>query len=126
MSFAAKVGLGVAVENCVKIGIDSIWRTIQKRAQYLRKCLSEVPGVTIHDRGPQLCGIVSFTKEGWTADRLQATLHALGVNTSVSRAPSSRIDFEERGLDAVVRASVHYYNTDAEVRKFIDKLGAIT
>jgi selenocysteine lyase/cysteine desulfurase len=43
---------------------------------------------------------------------------AAGFNVSVSRRPSTRIDFENRGLHEVVRASVHYYNTDDEIAAF--------
>jgi selenocysteine lyase/cysteine desulfurase len=44
------------------------------------------------------------------------------VNVSVSRASSARFDLPERGLPEVVRASVHYYNTDEELGRLIDAL----
>ncbi len=40
------------------------------------------------------------------------------IETSVSIMPYARLDFEERGLDEVARASVHYYNTEEEVHRF--------
>jgi selenocysteine lyase/cysteine desulfurase len=33
----------------------------------------------------------------------------------------ARLDFDPRGLESVVRASVHYFNTEAE----LDRLGAV-
>jgi selenocysteine lyase/cysteine desulfurase len=42
-----------------------------------------------------------------------------GVNVSVSSAPSTRLDFEQRGLQHVLRASPHYYNTEDEVADFL-------
>ena len=44
------------------------------------------------------------------------------VNVSVSPAAYSLVDFARRGLDDMVRASVHYYNDDDE----LDRLVAVT
>lgn len=71
MSFAAKVGLGVAVEECVRLGIGRIWAQIQHLAALLRAGLAEVPGCTLHDHGRLLCGLVSFTLQGWTGEWLE-------------------------------------------------------
>ena len=43
----------------------------------------------------------------------------LGVNIWTSSQSSSLIDMQRRGLDEVVRASVHYYNTEAEIDRFL-------
>ena len=40
---------------------------------------------------------------------------AKGINVSVSPAEYARFDVEPRGLSALVRASVHYYNTGDEM-----------
>lgn len=44
---------------------------------------------------------------------------AVGFNVSVSAAPSTRLDFDQRGLSAVVRASVHSYNSKEDVELFV-------
>jgi len=129
MSFGAKVGLGIAVEHCLEVGIDRIWARIQFLAEFLRSRLQNIDKtrLQLHDKGAVLCGIVSFTIEGVPADRLQQRLFKeYGINTSVSRVPSSRLDFEKRNLLAVVRASVHYYNTKEEVEKLVDAITKLT
>jgi len=68
MSFAAKVGLGVAVQECVELGIQRIWARVQQLAQQLRQGLAALPGVTVHDHGRTLCGLVSFTVDGMTGE----------------------------------------------------------
>ena len=40
------------------------------------------------------------------------------INVTVSRLPSTRLDMEARGLPSVVRASVHYYNSEVEIDRF--------
>jgi cysteine desulfurase / selenocysteine lyase len=120
MSFAAKVGLGIAVEQCLQLGIENIWQRIQHLSQLLRFRLKDV--VQLHDKGAVLCGIVTFSIENMSADELQKRLFDCGINTSVSRTPSSRLDFENRNLSAVVRASLHYYNTEQETEKLAEAI----
>ena len=59
-----QAGLGVAVQYANQLGADWIWERVQQLAAELRAKLSSIPGVTVHDRGRRLCGIVSFTKVG--------------------------------------------------------------
>lgn len=121
MSFASKVGLGIAVEECLHIGIENIWERIQCLAQYLRQGLASVPGVQVMDRGEHLCGIVTFVKQGLDPAEIQSKLMIQkGINTSVSSAASSRLDFDARELTAVVRGSVHIYNTKEEIDSLIE------
>jgi hypothetical protein len=57
-----QVGFGVAVDYALDLGIDWIWERIQLLAGKLRSLLEDVEGITVHDRGKTLCGIVTFTK----------------------------------------------------------------
>lgn len=57
-----QVGLGVAVEYALELGMPQIWKRIHHLAAQLRRKLQEqLPSITLHDRGRLLCGIVSFT-----------------------------------------------------------------
>ncbi len=45
---------------------------------------------------------------------------------SVSEIGSTRFDFERRGLTEVLRASVHCYNTEGELQRFLAALGQLS
>lgn len=121
-NYAGKIGLGVALDYALNLGIDAIWERIQELAGNLRTKLDDLPGVTVRDLGEVRCGIVTFTIDGADLDAVKADLSRRGINVTVSRPPSTRLDMEARGLDGVVRASVHYYNSDEEVDRFVDAI----
>ena len=112
---AAKIGLGVAVGYALDIGLPDIEARVGQLAASLRVELAALPGVTVHDRGSRRCGIVTFTVDGTGAATIARQLSAAGINVSVSRAASAQFDLPPRGLGELVRASVHYYNTEEEL-----------
>jgi cysteine desulfurase / selenocysteine lyase len=116
---ANRIGLGVAVRYALDIGIGAISHRIALLAATLRAALREVPGVTVRDKGAELCGIVTFTKASEAASRLVARLRTQSINTSVAVRAHTRFDMDERDLDEMVRASVHCYNTEAEIAALV-------
>jgi len=119
---AGVVGLGVAVDYALDRGLEAVRERTRRLARTLRGALADVPGVTVHDRGRVRCGITTFTAEQQTAEAIRADLRARTVNVSVSPPSSTRLDAEDRGLPPLVRASVHYYNTEAEIDAFVAAL----
>jgi selenocysteine lyase/cysteine desulfurase len=117
-NYAGKVGLAVAIDYARGWGLDAIYERIQALADGLRRGLAAIPGVTVRDIGAEQCGIVTFTVEGAAASRVQAALAARAMNVTTSTVASTRYDMEARGLTEIVRASVHYYNDEAEVARF--------
>lgn len=119
-NYAARLGLGVAVDYALDVGLAEIWERIQKLAGTLRDGLSFIPDVKVRDIGRVQCGIVTFTLEGVDALDIKAALAARRINVSVSNPSSTLLDASRRNLPPVVRASVHYYNDDAEIAQLLE------
>jgi selenocysteine lyase/cysteine desulfurase len=117
---AARLGLGAAVDYALSVGLPAIEERVTRLADHLRTALREIPGVTVLDRGRRRCGIVSFTVAGVPAHEAHDRLAAAGVNTSVALGSNNQYDLVPRGVTDLVRASVHYYNTDEELAKLVD------
>jgi len=124
--YAGKIGLGVAVSAAVELGLDAIEQRVTELAESLRRRLRALPGVLVHDQGQRRCGIVTFTVAGHDPHHIADQLRAQRINVSVSIADYARWDLEPRGLDAVVRASVHYYNTHDELDQMCIALPSAT
>lgn len=122
---AGRVGLMQAVRYARAIGLDAIEARIEKLGQDLRDALAQLKGVSVHDQGARKCGIVTFRKDGSAPDQIATQLRAQGINVSVTSATSARLDLGPRGIETLVRASVHYFNTDAEVVRFVEAIDAI-
>jgi cysteine desulfurase / selenocysteine lyase len=121
-NYAGKVGLGVAIDYALSWGLPAIEARITELADYLRQRLAALDGVHLHDQGPRRCGIVTFTVDGAASVDVHRRLSERGVNVSVSVADYARLDLPPRGLADLVRASVHYYNTHAEIDRLVDAL----
>jgi len=112
---ATRIGLGVAARYALEVGLEAIWQRVQSLAARLRAQLAQIPGVQVCDRGRTRCAIVSFLCRGIAPAAVKAALAGQRINVSVSDAAWTRLDMEARALPALLRASVHYYNTEEEI-----------
>ena len=126
MYYAGKAGLGVAIDYAMSWGLPAIWARIRTLAEQLRSQLIALGSVTIHDLGVERCGIVTFNVEGVAAAEVQRRLAELSINVSVAQEESSRLDLAGRGLPELVRASVHYYNSEEEIERFCDAVKQVS
>ncbi len=119
---AARLALGTAVDYLLEIGIDDVEEAVRERADYLRGRLRDVDGVTVHDLGDRKSGIVSFTVDGTAPADVRDHLADKGVTVTVSHRRSTLVDMNQRGLDAVVRASPHYFVTFEQLDEMVTAL----
>jgi cysteine desulfurase/selenocysteine lyase len=112
---AATLALGEAAAYAQNVGLEAIWQRVQELARCLRQRLRELPGAKVHDRGQILSGIVAFTLEGVPPLKVKEVLREHKINVYTVGAKNALLDMQDWDVDEIVRASVHYFNTEEEV-----------
>ena len=125
-NLAGLLGLGRAVEYALDLGIDAIAERIVALGTTLRDALGSLDGVEVHDRGERRCGIVTFTVEGRTPEEVQRLLAERRVQVWTANVAYARIDLGARGLESMVRASVHVTTTSDEIDRTVGLVEAIS
>ena len=125
-NYAARLGLGVAIDYALAIGMEAIEERSHRLADLLRVELRCIPGVTIHDLGPRPAAIVTCSIAGVDAAAAKAYLARAGTNVTASNASSTLLDALARKLPTVLRASPHYYNTEDELRAMIREVNSLS
>lgn len=124
-NYAGKIGLATAIDYAMQWGLDDIRSRVQQLAEQFREQLASIPAVKVHDLGVERGGIVTFTVENKDPDQIHTQLADQKINVSVSRRSSTLLDMDSRGLPDLIRASVHYYNSEDEVDRFCTTLGSL-
>ena len=117
-SIANRIGLGAAVDYALSWGLPEIYSRIRFLADKLRESLGEIDGVTLRDKGPEKCGIVTFSIEGVDAAKFQKQMRLKNINVGVSMRNGAVIDLDDWGVDSITRSPVHYYNSENEIEFF--------
>lgn len=125
-SCATRIGLGVAVDYALSWGIENTWRRIRVLAADLRQDLARIPGITVEDRGRERCGTIALTVHGHAAELVRAELLRAGINSWVCLSNAACVDMQRRGISSLLRVSVHYYNSVAELARLCNVLESLT
>lgn len=121
---AARLGLGAAVRYLLDLGPREVYAAVAARADYLRAALADLPRVRLRDLGVRHSGIVSFTVDGVEPVEVRDRLLDRNITVTVSHRGSTLLDMTGRGLDAVVRASPHYFVDFDELDRFVAAVAA--
>lgn len=118
-AYALVLGSGKAIEYCLALGEDRIERQVKILANSLRHGLQSLPGVRVLDRGPDVCGLVTFTVSGGDPVQLVQQLRNQDINIVPSYRDFAVLDFDEKGVSWALRASPHYLTTEEELNTFL-------
>ncbi len=124
-SSAGQLGLGVAIDEALALGIDAIAERVQYLATYLRTELSRLEQVTVQETPGACSGIVTFLVDGVAPADVVAAAATAGINMNASSAPWARLDLEARGVTDVARVAPHVYNTEEELDQLLSLLDAL-
>jgi selenocysteine lyase/cysteine desulfurase len=124
-SIAGHLGLGVAIDHALRLGLEAIADRVDALGERLRGALGAIDGVTAHDGGHRRSGIVTFTTTAATPAEVAEAASSVGINVWTSSAPSARLDMSAPGPTTVVRASPHYYNTEDELDRLTETVRSL-
>jgi len=114
-SYALVLGLGAAARYALDVGVDVASDLAFSLARRLRDGIAGIPGGRVLDAGRDKCAIVTAMFESRDAREIVNELKARKINTTSSLKWYGLLDFSSRGVEAALRISPHYYNTEEEV-----------
>ena len=119
-NIAGKIGFAKAIGYANGIGMKNIEERVRALANEFSSKLASLTNIEVFEQSNQRSGIVTFQKRGFDAANLADRLRAVSINTSVSKAQNAQLDLAKNNTGDVNRASIHYYNTSAEIDRFVE------
>ena len=117
-----QIGLGVALEYMMGLGMDNVAAHEHRIASYARSRLSGLNWLQVQGDAPGKAAIFSFTLDGAAhAHDISTILDKKGVAVRAGHHCAGPL-MDHLGLAATCRASFGLYNTEAEVDALVDAL----
>jgi monomeric sarcosine oxidase len=114
-SHALRLGLGVALDQLAALGVEHVATYLDALGRRLREGLASLPHITVLDPAASGGGIVTFVRAGEDPAQTQRRLALAGFAVVCVPASHGQWDLGPRGVESVVRASVHVYNGPDDV-----------
>lgn len=117
-NIAGIIGLGAAIESLLALGIDAVAEREKQLGDYAFARLNTVEGLTV--LGPQAARapVFSFTVKNAHAHDLAMLLDQDGIAIRSGQHCAHPL-MQRLGVSATARASLAFYNTEAEIDAFI-------
>ena len=123
---AGAVGLGAAIDYINSIGFDEIVRRDHELTTLLMEEMCRIPHVHVvgHPDPLRHCGIVTFTVDGVHPHDIATVLDEEHIAIRAGHHCAQPLG-AHLGLPSTARASLYFYNTEDEVRRFAEKLASV-
>jgi len=120
------IALGAAIDYLTNIGLDNIHDYEAELTGYLWQQLGKIPQVTTYGPKPDENGgcrasLAAFTVEGIHANDLSTLLDESGVAIRSGHHCTQPLH-KYLGVSSTARASLYFYNTRADIDRFIEAL----
>jgi cysteine desulfurase/selenocysteine lyase len=116
-NIAGAIGLGAAVEYLEEIGMRKIYSHDRRLADKMMEGLKEIKGIRVVS--PEDASLVSFTAEYAHPHDVAEILNKHGVAVRAGHH-CAQPQMEKMNLSGTVRASPYLYNTERDVKRFLD------
>ncbi len=123
-NIAGFVGLGAAVDYLSGIGMAAIEAREQALLAHATQALSAVDGLRILGTARDKAAVISFALDGAHAHDLATLLDLEGVAVRSGQHCAHPL-LQALGVPAACRASLAFYNTEAEIDAFVAALGRV-
>lgn len=121
-SFALLAGLGNALQEMNRLGIERVWERVSQTSAQIREALQGTEGITLHDLGTRQSGLIAFNLAGWDAFELKRRLGLKRINIGANGIAYTPLDMQARGLESVARISVSPLNNEHDIELLIAAL----
>jgi len=108
------IGLGAAIDYLEGIGMEAINAYEQELLAYAMNAVRAIPGVRIFGTAREKAGVISFSLEGVHPHDIATILDQEGIAIRTGHHCAQPV-MERFGVPAMARASLAFYNTQAEI-----------
>jgi cysteine desulfurase/selenocysteine lyase len=121
---AGFTGLGAAIDYLSGIGMDNIAAREHELLDYATPRLEAIPGLRIFGAAPDKAAVISFLIDGVHAHDLATLLDQEGVAVRSGHHCAHPL-MQFYGVAATCRASLAFYNTEAEIDTLVEAIGRV-
>jgi cysteine desulfurase/selenocysteine lyase len=123
-NIAGFIGLGAAVDYIETVGRERIAAYERDLLEYATAALETVPGLRLFGQAPHKAAVLAFLIDGVHAHDLATLLDQEGIAVRSGHHCAHPL-MQFYGVPATARASLSFYNTRAEVDRFIEAIGRV-
>jgi cysteine desulfurase/selenocysteine lyase len=123
-NIAGFAGLTAAIDYLAAIGMDNIEAREHELLEYATPRLEAIPGLRVFGHARDKAAVISFLIDGIHAHDLATLLDQEGVAVRSGHHCAHPL-MQFYGVTATCRASLAFWNTEAEIDAFIDAIGRV-
>ena len=120
------VALAAAIDYLESVGLENVHAQEQALTRYAYEGMKKIPGVNIlgSDDPDKHCGILSFTVDGVHPHDIATILDSCHVDVRAGHHCAQPL-LAYLGVRSCARASLAFYNTTADIDRFLAALGGV-
>lgn len=124
MNYSGIIGTGAAIDYLSAVGMDEVQEHERRLNDMVTMGLKDLPGISIlpPDDPALRSGIFSFNLSGMTSHDIAMIVDEMSKVLIRSGMHCVHPYFVSRGIDGCARASFYLYNTEEEVRRFVEAM----